>query len=194
MTAIEIINSGLADVGQNAISTLNDGTKAANLAKAKYPVLRDAVLEAREWTFAKSRIQLNRDVVVPVFGYSYQYVIPSALLRVVRVYQSGGLSPILLNDWVREGSRILTNQLDPIFAEVLFRADEGTFSPGMVEALSARCSAAFAIPLTENRQLAKDWMDNYKSLLVDAAAMDGSQGTMQQIRPVSLPGRRSHGL
>lgn len=194
MTNIDIINSGLADVGQSPINTLGDGTKASILAKAKYPILRDAVLAAREWTFAKDRIQLNRDAVAPAFGYSYRYIIPSTVLRVVRCYQSGGLAPILLNDWVREGSRVLTNQLDPVFAEVLIQVDEGLFSPGMVETLSARCSAAFAIPLTENRQLAKDWMDNYKSLLLDAAATDGQQGTMQALRPVSLPGRRNHGL
>jgi hypothetical protein len=53
-----------------------------------------------------------------------------------------------------KGWRVLTNEDSPIYAEVLQRVDESTFSPGMVLALAARLTAAFAIPLTENRQLA----------------------------------------
>jgi hypothetical protein len=32
---------------------MNDDLPEARQAKAKYPAIRDAVLEAREWTFAK---------------------------------------------------------------------------------------------------------------------------------------------
>jgi thiamine phosphate synthase YjbQ (UPF0047 family) len=78
----------------------------------------------------------------------------------------------------------------PIYAEVIVRVDEGDFSPGMVLALSARLTAVMAIPLTENRQLAKDFMDFYKSLIQEAGAMDGSQGRNQRFRPPPLPGRR----
>jgi hypothetical protein len=193
VTQIEIINLALSDCGVKLISALTDDLPEARQAKAKYSAMRDAVLEAREWTFAKARLQLNLDPTVPVFGYTYQYIIPDDTLRVIRVFNSSSASMNgalhVVDDYVREGWRILTNDIAPLYAEVLKRVDESTFSPGMVLALSARLTAAFAIPLTENRQLAKDFMDFYKALITDAAAMDGSQGRTQQLRPPPLPGR-----
>lgn len=186
MTDIEIVNLALSDCGAGRISAIDEDSPAGRQATAKYVAIRDAVLECREWTFAKRRISLSRDAAAPAFGYTYQYVIPSYVLRVIRVIEGD----FRLDDWVREGARILTDEAGPLFAEVLVRVGEGDFSPGMVLALAARLTAAFAIPLTENRQLAKDFMDYYEVLLTDAGAMDGSQGRTQQIRPPPLPGRR----
>lgn len=193
MTQIEIINLALSDCGADLIASIDDDTPEGRQAKAKYRPICDAVLESREWTFAKQRLLLVQDAAVPAFGYTYQYILPSNIIRVVRVYNNSGTingSPDIVDDWVREGSRVLTNEASPIFAEILLRVNEGTFSPGMVMALAARLTSAFAIPLTENRQLAKDFMDNYKEHLTEAGAMDGSQGRTQQLRPPPLPGRR----
>lgn len=193
MTAIEIINLALSDCGVDLIADINEDTAEGRQAKAKYGPIRDSVLESREWTFAKQRLLLAQDAVAPAFGYTYQYILPSNVIRVIRVYNNSGTingRPDLVDDWVREGYRVLTDEASPIFAEVLLRVDEGAFSPGMVMALAARLTSAFAIPLTENRQLAKDFMDNYKALVTDAGAMDGSQGRTQRLRPPSLPGRR----
>jgi hypothetical protein len=194
VTKIEIINLALSDCGANLIGTVDDDLPEARQAKAKYNAHRDAVLECREWTFAKRRLQLNLDPTVPAFDYTYQYIIPSNVLRVVRVY-NGSVAPVnglypQVDDWVREGWRVLTNETGPIFAEVLLRVDEGDFSPGMVLALSALLTSVFAIPLTENRQLARDFMDKYEVYLKEGGAMDGSQGRTQVLRPPPLPGRR----
>jgi hypothetical protein len=194
MTSIDIINLALSDCGAGLISSMNDDLPEARQAKAKYPAIRDAVLEAREWTFAKRRIQLNMDAVPPTFGYDFQYIIPPETIRVIRVYNTSAASMTgaldTVADWVREGWRVLTNEISPIYAEILQRVDESTFSPGMVLALAARLTAAFAIPLTENRQLAADFMGFYEALIKDAGAMDGSQGRTQRLRTPALPGRR----
>jgi hypothetical protein len=193
MTDVEIVNLALSDCGVNPIQALSDDTAEGRQAKAKYGAIRDAVLEAREWTFAKQRLLLVQDAVAPAFGYTYQYTIPSNVIRVIRVYNNSGTltgTQAVVDDWVREGFRILTNDASPIYAEVLVRVAEGEFSPGMALALAARLTSAFAIPLTENRQLAKDFADKYELFLKDAGAMDGSQGRTQQLRPPALPGRR----
>jgi hypothetical protein len=193
MTAIEIVNLALSDCGVAPITSFDDDTPEGRQAKAKYGANRDAVLEAREWTFAKRRLLLDQDAASPVFGYTFQYVLPSNVIRVVRVYNDSGLlsgTPSPVDDWVREGARVLANDPAPLWAEVIFRVGEGDFSPGMVLALSARLTAVFAIPLTENRVLAKDFMDFYHSLIQEAGAMDGSQGRNQRMRPPPLPGRR----
>jgi thiamine phosphate synthase YjbQ (UPF0047 family) len=113
---------------------------------------------------------------VPTFGYTISTSSPETI-RVIRVYNTSAASMNgaldTVDDWVREGWRVLTNEISPIYAEVLQRVDESTFSPGMVLALAARLTAAFAIPLTENRQLAKDFMDFYEALIKDAGRWTG---------------------
>lgn len=194
-TAIDIVNLAISDCGCALITTFDDLTPEARVAKAKYSFVKDAVLESREWSFAKQRILLNKDPAVPAFGYAFQFILPSTILRVIRIYDATGAaynSPLV--GWVREGYRILTNTDAPIYAEVLVRVDEGSFSPGMVLALAARLVSVMAIPLTENRQLAKDNLDFYGELMKDAGAMDGSQGTTQVIRPPALRGRQPSGI
>lgn len=195
-TKLEIINMALSDCGLAPIVDIDDVTSAAaRQAKAKYNLLRDTVLEAREWTFAKDRLLLAQDVNTPVFGYTYQYVIPSTVIRVCRCFQGQGgqdVTPPPLNDWVREGFRVLTNQASPVYAEVLQRVDEGAFSPGAAVSLSYRLTAAFAIPLTENRQIAADFWKAYNEQLIDAAANDGSQGRTARLLPPPLPGRQQN--
>lgn len=193
MTDIEIVNLALSDCGAPLITTFGDGTASAQVANAKYVGTRDAVLEAREWTFAKSRALLVRDPVAPAFGYSYRFIIPSDVLRVPRIYDSADADASPLAGWIREGSFILTNT-EVIYAELQKRVGEGMFSPTMVLALAARLTSVFAIPLTENRQLAKDSWDRYTDLLREAGALDGGQGTTQTLRPPNLPGRRASGL
>lgn len=192
MTDIEIVNLALSDCGVAAIATFNDGTPAANQAKAKYLLYRDAFLESREWTPAVTRLVFALDAVAPVFGFTYQYIIPSNVIRVLRIYTSSGVAsgtPIPADDWVREGWRILTDEAGPIYAEVLQRVDENSFSPSMAVALAARLTSVLAIPLTENRQLAKDFEDKFQTMLTDASASDGQQGRTRRMRPPPLPGR-----
>jgi hypothetical protein len=195
MTAIEIVNMAISACGSPRIGDFTDDSSEARIAKDHYAILRDAVLEAREWSCAKRRLLLAKDAVSPAFGYTFQYVLPSTVLRVVRVYDTSGLDtgvPLPDDDWVKEGARVLTNTDSPIYAEVLVRADEGEFSPGLVLTLVHRLTAAFAVPMTENRVLAKDAMDLYKAQIIDGGASDGMQGRTKALRPPPLPGRSQH--
>lgn len=191
MTAIEIVNAAISRCGCNVITTLDDNVAEARVLKANFAACRDYVLENREWTFAKTRFALNQDPNAPAFGYTYQYILPSGILRVVRLWQDWAAT-LKMEGWVREGQRVLTNDTGisgTIYAEVLVRVDEGLFSPGMVQALIEYLISQVAVPLTENRQLAKDAADAYLVKVSDAAAMDGSQGRSQQLTPPRLPGR-----
>lgn len=195
MTSIEIINLALSDCGVDPIVTINDNNARAKQAKAKYVATRDMVLEAAEWSFAMEQFQLAEDAVTPLFQYSHRFIIPSIILRVCRVYDSSGLpagTPMPDTNWDRKGWRIVTNQAGPIFADAIQRVDEGTFSPTMVTALAAKLTSRFAIPLTENRQLAKDFGDIYESTLMAATSLDGKQGRMRRLRPTPLPGRQQN--
>lgn len=198
MTATDIANAALARCGCNSISAVGDTTTPeGRIVAANYGPARDYVLEDREWTFAKGRVILNQDPNPPAFGYTYQFIIasPVKILRVVRCYWDVTCND-QVDDWIREGARVLANTFDgvvvggPIYAEVLQQVDEAQFSAGMVQALIEYLISLIAIPLTENRVLAHDAAAAYLAKVTDAAAMDGSQGRTQRLRPPALPGRR----
>lgn len=193
MTDIDIINLALSDCGVDPIVNINDNNARAKQAKAKYVAVRDSVLEAAEWSFALEQFQFAEDGTPPLFQYSHRFIIPSIVLRVCRVYNSSGLpagTPMPNTDWDRKGWRIVTNQVGPIYADAVQRVGEGSFSPTMVIALAAKLTSKFAIPLTENRVLAKDFNDLYEATLTDATSLDGKQGRTKRLRPLPLPGRR----
>lgn len=191
-TSIDFINNALALCGIKPATSLADGTPASVIAAAIYPGVFMAVLEEREWTFAKRRLQLVQDTNTPAFGYTHQYVLPGDIITVVRCYQGDSAAfgmPPILQDWVREGFRVLTNETDPVYAELIFKADEGAVSPACGQALVHRLAGEFAIPLTENAKLSDMHWKLYESLIVSAGASDGKQGTTQRLRPPPLPGR-----
>lgn len=188
MTDIEIANLALSWCGSKPITQFEDSTPEARVAKANYTPAKLHVLADREWTFAKDRLLLNKDPVAPVFGYTYKFIIPTTVVRVVRVFNDAN-SDDQLDDWVREGWRVLTNEDSPIYAEVLTQVTEASFSPGMVQALAHYLTSVMAIPLTENRNLALDHAKQYEAMVRTAAAMDGSQGRTQRMKPPRLPGR-----
>lgn len=192
MTSIEIINAALALVGSKPAAVLDNGTPVSLIVNALYPGLKAALLEDREWTFNKRRLQLTKDANVPAFGYAFQYILPSTVLRIYRCYNGSAAafgSPPLLTDWVREGFKILTNSDNPVYAEIGEMVDESVFSPGAVLALEHLCAGEFAIPLTENAKLSDMHWKLFETLIVSAGANDGSQGISQRLRPPPLPGR-----
>lgn len=195
VTDIEIANIALSDCGVDPIVKFTDNNARAKQMKSKYAAVRDMVLEAAEWSFALQQIQCAEDATTPLFQYSHSFIIPSVVIRVLRVYDSSGLpagTPMPDTDWVRQGWRIFTNHAGPIFADTIQRVGEGSFSPTFVIALAAKLTAKTAIPLTENRALAKDFEDLYQSTLTDATSLDGKQGRMRKLRPTPLPGRQQN--
>lgn len=177
MTPTQIANAALASLGCNTITSLSaTDTAEARVAGSLYEAAVCTVLEAREWTFAKTRLQLTKSLEAPVFGYSYQYTISSLVISVIRCYNAKG---DLVDDWIRETDKVLTNEDAPVYAEVMMRVDESTFSPGCTNAIIAKLAADMAIPLTENAKLADSWEMKYQSRLAAGGASDGKQGRSQ---------------
>lgn len=187
MTDIEIVNAALLELGCLPITAMDTSSAESTIALKQYGLIRDALLESRQWTFAKTRIQLTQDVTSPLFGFSNRYTIPSTVLTVIRVVDGNGR---IIDPFEREGSYILTDEPAPIYAEVLQRVPESNFSPLFVKALIAQCAADWAIPLTENRTTADSWELKAQERLQIASATDGKQGTMKQMDVPAMPGRR----
>jgi len=194
---VEICNQALGWLGGDLIISLDDDTVEAKLCKANYESLRDAVLEEREWTFAVSRIQLNKLTSEPIYGFSGEFQIPTNVIRILQVSKGAvGLSAVTRGgtgmgnesrtDWVREGQLVLSDEA-ALFARVLIKITDTTkFSPAFDQALAARVAMDLAIPLTNSARMQQDMARMYGEKIRIAASSDGMQGRSFNVRSDSL--------
>lgn len=190
MTDTDIVNLALSFVSGNPITALGDvSTNEGKVANANYAAARDYVLVQRAWTFACKRAALVQDVGTPAMDFLYQFVIPSGVVRVIRVTDVNG-QPLSSGAWKREGNFILTYELS-VYAELLFRVvDTSLFPPAFCLAVAYQLAAQMGMAITENRQLQVDLDAMAQRKLKEAASVDGQQGTSEVITSPRIPGRR----
>lgn len=195
---VDICNQALSWLGADLITSINDDSEEAKTCKANYALLRDAVMEAREWSFAIQRLALAPLARTPVYGYSKQFLVPSSVLRVLSVPDSPTSgSTVGLNgggaDWLQdvefwrmesqpEGRVILADRATLVIRAIIRVTNEAFWSPTFVQAFAARLAAELAMPLVESRELQVDMHSLYAAKLAEAASLDGMQGRAEVIR------------
>lgn len=80
-----MVNLSLLRIGANTISDLSDGSPNAVKANAVWSFVRDEVLQAKDWRFAKIRYEMTVSETAPLYGYQYAYPLPSDFLRLVKL-------------------------------------------------------------------------------------------------------------
>ena len=142
--------------------------------------LRDAVLQAHDWSFAIERINLPKSATDPTFRYANSFPLPSRVLHVLEVNKVEANDPV--RDWQVENDNIVSN--DATCSAKLLRqvTDTLKFSPLFIQALQARLAADMAIPLTSNGKLEEAKWGLYNAKLKEASSRDGQQGKSKRIR------------
>ena len=196
---VDIANMALGWIGADTITSFDDESTQAVLAKLNYPRSRDVVLEVREWTFAVKRFTLQPDTEKPEFQWANQFPIPTEVLRVLTVEREQVVSSNELTsnfieheqmNWVREGGNILAD-MDVVFMRGLVRIEDPTkFSETFTHALAARLAADLAIPIARSKTLQQVMFTLYDLKLRDAASTEGMQGRSKRIRSRYLAARR----
>lgn len=184
-TDLDICNDALILIGEDIIATLTDNTDQALTVNQLYPRVRDAVLAAHPWHFATKRVSLVRHAVAPVFGWDFQYILPTDMLRLIEfagdamswVDGSGGWSDIFMI----ESGMLLTNSTSAFIRYVWANYLPGTYDPLFVAALTARLASEIAQPLTSNEALQTRMWNTYQAKLAEAEQIDGQQQTPQSL-------------
>ncbi len=180
ISEVSICNTALAWLGQTPIVTLDDPADPnAEKCRNVYPFLRDAVLEAREWTFAKAKA-ISTTEQKDDWEEHYKHSFPEDWMTVTGCYKDTKKDVEIF--WLREGRYVLADY-DTVYLQGTKRiVDTGQFTNMFVQALAARIAADLAIPLTQDRQMQADMWSLYQQKLAEAAARDGYQGSPQKSR------------
>ena len=181
---VAICNLALTWLGAAPISSLNDSIKTAAWMSTNYAHVRDAVLEARMWTFTLKREYLESNDLDP-WSQQFVYNIPSTWLGVYRCFRSVYPQKIQAQ-WTVEGNQILSDSPAIYVWGQVRVTDTGKYSAMFVQALAARLACDACIPLTENRQLQDDLWTIYNKKLQDAATRDNQQGRREKLQSDSL--------
>lgn len=189
---VSICNKAILQVGGSKITALSDEGAEAELCNEFYADLRDAVLEAHDWSFATKRISIAAAVSAPNHLFSTQFLIPSTMLHVREVNR------VSWDDeqrrWEIEDGYIVMNESTCKVKYTFQVTDTAMFSPLFVQALSAYLASELAIPLTQNQKLADAKYELYMRKLHQAARRDNQQGKSPRLRSRWIAkGRLGHG-
>lgn len=161
MTAsrLEIINRALSRIGAARISSLDEGSREANVMKASYDIVRRAELQRNLWTFAVKRVEIAADAATPAFGRGYSFTVPADFLRPT------SQDPRVANlptDYLYEGRQILTDDPGPLqLRYVSMGIPEEQQDPLFDSALAAALAVDTVEELTQSSSKRRELSSDY---------------------------------
>lgn len=182
---VDIVNQALTRLGQEPITTLTESSRAARAASRVYDHVRRETLADHPWNCAMKRTALAASATEPEWGYDYAYPLPSDFLRLIRTDD--------MDDEFRiEGRSILSNAntMQIVYLYDITNVQEMDYP--FQSAFAARLAAQLAVPLTGDKALKQQMMQEYEIVLNNARFVDSQQSPIDRIELSTLIAAR-HG-
>ena len=168
VSEVSICNGGLIHLGQATLTSLTDGNTVGTICNQRYPFIRDKLLRSHPWKFATVRTNLAADTAKPEYNWDYQYQEPTDCLRVLKLKD-----PEII--WIKEGSKILTNESGPLYIKYLRRVTNPTeFDASFVELLSVEIAINLCVKLTNSPKLINSTLEPMRQTLLNEARSIGA--------------------
>ena len=181
-SSIEIANRALTKLGAARIISFGDDNKQARAVQSMFDIVRDAELRAHIWSFAIKRASLAALTSTPDWGYTYEYQVPSDLLRILQVndvyngpsfedYRNQSVAGYAL-----EGNKILTDFAAPLRIRYVAQiTDTSQWDSTFVEAFACRLAVEMAEDLTQSntkRELAQKEYEQALMMAIKAGGLE----------------------
>ena len=177
---VEICNSALLKVGAARITSITEDSKMGRVCNVSYNKMRKKLLYSHPWNFAIRRAALAQTTNTPSYGYTYEYQVPSDVLRVLDTDLLEGQEWVLENN--EDGDRVILTDYESIKIKYLKDVTDTTdFSPAFDEVLATLIAADIAYSLTGSRQLSRDLFNQYKEEIREARSFDAQEGSREEI-------------
>jgi len=199
-TETDICNRALTRIGAARITDIGDNNPSANNCRQVYDGVRDTVLRAHDWNFARKRKILAVISGEDYSGWNYAYEYPDDCIKIVEVYNEstadgyvggrvidgeyfasvvdvrGDEIPyeVCANSALNK-RRILTNQED---AELIYTArveNPTLYDSQFVDAMAWLLAADLCMPLKGDPNLANQIMQRYTFSLSQAETQDARE-------------------
>ena len=179
---VALASRALIRIGASPITSFDDGTAESEIAGALFAPVRDALLSAYRWSFATGQVALTQLDTPPPADYSYAYQLPNDYLRAV----SAGTGTKGRGVSYRIARGHLHTNAQSVVLTYIFRPLEEEFPPFFDQALIARLSAEFTIPITESTSRAEAHFRIAEKEFDRARQIDAQQDTPGRLENFSL--------
>ena len=171
---VSIANRALTKLGDDRILLLTDETKAARTINSMFFDVRDAEIRRYNWKFAIKRTSLSALVEAPLWGYLYQYPLPSDFIGLVQVNEYYVRSMTKQKaPWSVEGGSILTDFEAPLLLKYRARIENpALFDPLFVEVFACKLAMEACETLTQSSTKYQAATESYKFALQEASRQD----------------------
>ena len=190
---VSICNMALGFLGADLMISLGDGTTEANLCTTYYEPARDALLELRDWSFARKIVRMVPSATPPDFGFTNYFVLPADLLTIRRVGTTQYFNDISM-PWERHSDQIAADAAVIYCKYTRKVVDPLKFSELFSLALAARLATYMAMPLTQDRMKLQDMNTLLERYMMEAQSTDGMQEPQEKLRKGPLINLRRTGV
>lgn len=180
---VSIANKALTKLGADRILLLSDDNQQARTMNAIFDDVRDEEIRRHHWKFAMRRTTLVALVDAPVWGYRYQYPLPTDFLGVVQVNDvhlracPKGRAP-----WSVESGNILTDIPAPLkFRYVARVADTALYDPLFCEALACKLALEACETITQSSTKKQAATQEYTYAISEAARRDAIENPPDEL-------------
>lgn len=167
-----ICNLALAHLGQSPITSLNQADERARRLNLFYEPVRDEVLRAHNWGFARVETALTRVSQNQAIGGGFLYKYPAQALFICHVFDvQAPKQKLAFSTFFDEQNqmRVLKIPAAQAYAQFIQRiTDETLFDPAFVKVFSLALACDLAVALTADTQLASQLFNKYQLSLQQA--------------------------
>lgn len=170
MDWVDVCNMALDRLGEDPITSLTDEIKTAEACNRNYEQARDEVLQAWNWSSARSRKDLTADTTAPVWGWDYRYALPSNpyCLRLISIEKD--------YKYTLEGRYILTDKDDGL--NILYTkriTDPAELDPFLAKAIALRLASDICRHIVPSTTLKKDILAELEIVVLEAKGIGACQ-------------------
>lgn len=177
-TPIKVCSRALILIGEEGISSFNDGTAQSDVADAMYEDVARASLTNTRWRFATAQAQLNRLASAPDGRYSAAYQLPANMLMLSAVTVQD--HPIKYDTY---GSKVFcdASDTDVLIADYIYRADEADWPAYFTIAVEYAMAAVFAVSIARDAQMSQMMEQKAQFHMIQARRLDSQQQTSRKL-------------
>jgi hypothetical protein len=145
-----LANLALGRLGNATVSSLSEGTAAAENCMRFLPDAVEYVLAQYDWPCARVRMRLTPAEDKPAFGWKYQYPLPAGYMRMLEVYGDMGRE----TRYVTENGTLLSDSPDISILCIAVPENAASLTPGVRRAIYVSLAFLLTPPVTSDEALA----------------------------------------
>jgi hypothetical protein len=168
-SVVDVCNRALDKLGHGPITSLEDGTKAANLCIRNWPLVRDQVLRDHPWNFAVKRAALAASEETPAWGFGSKFPLPADNLRLLEI------DKLSTAEYQLESGHILANA-SVLYVRYIRRVtDPNEYDYAFIDVVAARLAFELCESLTQSNTKKEQMFQEYDDALTRAKRVDGQE-------------------